>query len=496
MAPVPLLRIATLNDQSPNSDGEFVLYWMTAFRRVKWNFSLQRAVELAKQYGKPLLILEALRSDYRWASDRIHRFVIDGMIDNQRSLAQSCVTYYPYIEPTPHAGDGLLTELGKRAVAVVTDDFPCFFLPRMIRAVALRCPVAMEAIDSNGIYPMSHTDRVFSRAHYFRRHLQKNVVPFLEEFPEENPLAGKRLPKLDKLNTSIQKRWPAAKLDQWESGKAKLSDLPIDHAVTISEILPGGSAAATDRLASFLDSKLEHYGDRNQPERDVATGLSPYLHFGHISAHQIMDGVLKQNSWSPDLLAPKPNGSANGWWGLPEHVEGFIDELLTWRELGYNMCNLVPEYDQYESLPEWAQKTLQEHEGDKRDYLYSLEEFEQSLTHDTLWNAAQRQLTTEGRMHNYLRMLWGKKILEWTPNARTALEVMVELNNKYALDGRNPNSYSGIFWVLGRYDRAWGPERPVFGKIRYMSSDNTARKVRVKNFIAQYAPHARQGQLL
>ena len=246
----------------------------------------------------------------------------------------------------------------------------------------------MEAIDSNGVYPMSHTDRVFSRAHYFRRHLQKNVVPFLEEFPEENPLAGKRLPKLDKLNTSIQKRWPAAKLDQWESGKAKLSDLPIDHAVTISEILPGGSAAATDRLASFLDSKLEHYGDRNQPERDVATGLSPYLHFGHISAHQIMDGVLKQNSWSPDLLAPKPNGSANGWWGLPEHVEGFIDELLTWRELGYNMCHLVPEYDQYESLPEWAQKTLQEHEGDKRDYLYSLEEFEQSLTHDTLWNAA------------------------------------------------------------------------------------------------------------
>ena len=219
MAPVPLLRIATLNDQSPNSDGEFVLYWMTAFRRVNWNFSLQRAVELAKQYGKPLLILEALRSDYRWASDRIHRFVIDGMIDNQRSLAQSCVTYYPYIEPTPHAGDGLLTELGKRAVAVVTDDFPCFFLPRMIRAVALRCPVAMEAIDSNGIYPMSHTDRVFSRAHYFRRHLQKNVVPFLEEFPEENPLAGKRLPKLDKLNTSIQKRWPAAKLDQWESGR-------------------------------------------------------------------------------------------------------------------------------------------------------------------------------------------------------------------------------------------------------------------------------------
>ena len=156
------------------------------------------------------------------------------------------------------------------------------------------------------------------------------------------------------------------------------------------------------------------------------------------------------------------------------------------REVGYNMCWQRRDFDKYESLPDWAQKTLKDHERDPREYLYELEDFEHSRTHDELWNAAQRQLVSEGRMHNYLRMLWGKKILHWTPNARDALRVMIELNNKYAVDGRNPNSYSGIFWVLGRYDRAWGPERKIFGKIRYMASENTAKKLRLKQYLAKY----------
>jgi deoxyribodipyrimidine photo-lyase len=160
--------------------------------------------------------------------------------------------------------------------------------------------------------------------------------------------------------------------------------------------------------------------------------------------------------------------------------------LITWRELGYNMAAHAPGYERYESLPAWARRTLAEHAADRRPFLYSLEEFEMSATHDPLWNAAQRQLVTEGRIHGYLRMLWGKKILEWTRSPEEALDVMVELNNTYALDGRDPNSYSGIFWVLGRYDRPWGPERPVFGKIRYMSSENTARKVGVSKYMERY----------
>ena len=164
-----------------------------------------------------------------------------------------------------------------------------------------------------------------------------------------------------------------------------------------------------------------------------------------------------------------------------------MDQLMTWREIGFNMCVQEANYDRYESLPAWAQKTLNDHAADTRPYVYSLEEFESARTHDTLWNAAQRQLVLEGRIHNYLRMLWGKKILHWSQTPREALDIMIQLNNKYALDGRDPNSYSGIFWVLGRYDRAWGPEREVFGKIRYMTSESTRSKFSVKGYLQRYS---------
>jgi len=195
---------------------------------------------------------------------------------------------------------------------------------------------------------------------------------------------------------------------------------------------------------------------------------------------------MKSDGWQLEQISDKPTGSREGWWNASPFVEAFLDEFITWRELGYNMCWQRPDYDRYESLPEWAQKTLRDHERDLREHSYTLKQFEHSQTHDELWNSAQRQLVLEGRIHNYLRILWGKKILHWTPDARTALAVMIELNNKYALDGRNPNSYSGIFWVLGRYDRAWEPEREIYGKIRYMTSNNTARKVRLKQYLKKY----------
>ncbi len=167
-------------------------------------------------------------------------------------------------------------------------------------------------------------------------------------------------------------------------------------------------------------------------------------------------------------------------------AEAFLDQLVTWRELGYNMCVHRPDYDRYESLPDWARATLELHAPDRRDPTYTLDQFAAAETHDPVWNAAQRQLVRDGALHNYLRMLWGKKILEWTESPREALDVMIELNNRYALDGRDPNSYSGIFWMLGRYDRAWGPERPIFGKIRYMSSDSTIRKLKMKQYLERY----------
>lgn len=487
---VPALRVTRLNQQSPKSDGEFVLYWMTANRRLTFNFSLQRAVELAKDVNRPLLILEALRIDYRWASRRLHAFVIQGMRDNQHMAVKAGHCYVPYVELVVGSGSGLIETLAGRAAAIVTDDFPCFFLPRMIQAVARRVSVQMEAVDSNGLMPMRAADGVFPTAYAFRRFLQKTLKPHLAQLPAPNPLSDKTIPRLTIVPECFSNRWLAATPELLDCDAAALDALPLDQTVG-EAIMPGGPAAGRSCLKQFLEHRLNRYAeDRNQPDENGASGLSPYLHFGHISVHEVFSELASLEGWSVQELAdPKTTrGSREGWWGMSEAAESFLDELVTWRELGFNMCWQRPDYDQYESLPAWAQETLAKHASDPRSSIYSLEELQTARTHDNLWNAAQTQLETEGRMHNYLRMLWGKKILEWSESPRAALDVMIELNNRFAVDGRDPNSYSGIFWVLGRYDRAWGPERPIFGKIRCMTSANTAKKLRLTKYLEKYAP--------
>jgi deoxyribodipyrimidine photo-lyase len=484
---VPDLRIRAVHQQDVNDQGDYVLYWMVASRRTRWNFSLQRAVEWARDLKKPLVVLEALRCGYRWASDRIHQFVIQGMHDNFNSLADKPVWYYPYIEPQQGAGKGLIAELAKSACVVVSDDYPCFFLPAMVRAAARQIPVRFELVDSNGMLPMRAADHVFVRAYDFRRFLQKNLVPHLDDMPEPDPLYKVALPRLSALPAPFRKRWAPADKALLANCGPHLERLPIDHVVGVVSTA-GGSGAAERCLDEFLTSKLPRYDtDRNQPQLDATSGLSPYLHFGHISVQQVFCDTMATEDWSTDQIAEKAKGSSTGWWGTSATVEGFLDELITWREVGFNMCWQQSDYDRYESLPQWAQDTLAAHAEDPRDYVYSQDEFANARTHDPLWNAAQRQLVREGRIHNYLRMLWGKKILEWTSRPQEALAVMLELNNRLALDGRDPNSYSGIFWVLGRYDRPWAPERPVFGRIRFMSSQNTARKLRVKDYLTKYA---------
>ncbi|MDH3290948.1 MAG: deoxyribodipyrimidine photolyase [Gemmatimonadota bacterium] len=481
-------RVRVLTESQPSAEGHFILYWMIAARRTSWNHGLDRAIHWARELGKPLVVLEPLRAGYRWASERIHQFVIDGMADNASRFGKANIAYYPYIEPSPGAGQGLLSELAARSAVVVTDDFPAFFLPRMIRVAADRTPVRFEAVDSNGLLPIRATDQVFTTAHQFRRYLHQVLPDHHSDAPTPNPLARLKLPTLSGgLPAGITKKWEVADLSRAVSG-ALVESLSIDHAVKPVG-LRGGPATAGRVLRRFLKSRLARYADdRNQPGEEVTSGLSPYLHFGHISAHEVVDAVADVEEWSPARVNPAARGRRAGWWGMSASAESFLDELVTWREVGFNMCALRPDYDQYESLPAWAKKTLAEHARDPRPHLYALEAFEEAETHDPLWNAAQRQLVREGRIHNYLRMLWGKKIFEWSPSPEEALETMIHLNNKYALDGRDPNSYSGIFWVLGRYDRAWGPERPVFGKVRYMTSENTARKYDVKGYMARYGP--------
>lgn len=493
---VPDIRIRQLNQSPIKANGDFVLYWMIANRRTRSNFSLQRAVELSKALNKPLLVFEALRCGYEWASDRLHRFVLQGMAANRESLKNSASTYFCYVEPEPGHGAGLLEALAAKACAVVTDDFPCFFIPRMLQQVAPRLPVTLEVVDSNGLLPMRAASQVYPTAYAFRRFLHKELPTHLQQTPQANPLARVKLPKLKDLPSEIRTRWPMASDKTLQATPEVLAKLPIDHRVGPS-IFQGGMDAAKSRLKQFLEKHFDRYLDeRNLPEEDVTSGFSPYLHFGHISAHEIFDRIINREPWSVEkVLDQKATGKRAGWWGISETSEAYLDQLITWRELGYNMCWQRADYEQFESLPDWAQTTLAAHARDPRDPCYTLEEFEQANTHDELWNAAQTQLVTEGRLHNYMRMLWGKKILHWSASPQEALQTMIHLNNKYAVDGRNPNSYSGIFWCLGRYDRAWGPERPIFGKIRYMSSKNTARKFRVKGYLERFGTEKHQKAL-
>ena len=485
---IPPVRLRQANEQTVRDDGDYVLYWMVAFRRTRSNFALQHAVDRAVELGKPLVIFEPLRVRYRWASDRLHRFVIEGMRDNAKALEKKPVTYFPYVEPKPGKGSPLLHELAKNACTVVTDDYPCFFLPHMVDAVKKRLSVPLELVDSNTVIPMRAADRTFTVAHSYRRWMQKNILDALTEPPSEDPLRRKKLPRLDSLPSSITRRWKAANFDNLLSNGG-LSSIPIDHDVAPSPVVEGGRVDAHRRLKRFLKSRLERYDeDRNHPDEHATTGLSPHLHFGHISPHEIVLAVLDHESWTPDLTGD-PNGKNRGFWNTSEAAEGFLDQMLTWREMGFNLSHREPErYDDFDSLPDWALKTLSQTAYDPRPETYSLEQFERAETHDEIWNAGQRELARTGVMHNYIRMLWGKKILHWTESPRQALEFMIHLNNKYGLDGRDPNSYSGIFWVLGRYDRAWGPKRPVFGSVRYMTSDSTRKKLRLNDYLAKFGP--------
>lgn len=486
MSGVPADRIRTLNRGEENPQGKYVLYWMTMARRASYNFALQRAVERAQALGRPLVVLEALRINYPYASPRFHRFVLEGMKDNAVAMDRRGILYYPYVEPASGEGSGLLEALSAQACLVVTDDFPCFFLPRMLQAAARSVNVRLEAVDGNGLLPLEASPDAFPTAYAFRRHLQRVLPRHLFPFPLQDPLEDRTLPPAPVLPHNFSSRWPAADLELLLAPEG-LAPLPIDHGVPPVD-LQGGAKAARHRLSSFLREGLDRYAAlRNDPAADATSRLSPYLHFGHLSVHEVFLAVASAEGWNPGRLSPKATGSRTGWWGMGTAAESFLDQVVTWRELGYVFCRRKPrEYDRFESLPPWAQFTLERHAADRRDPLYSLEDLLSAQTHDPLWNAAQRQLLREGRIHNYLRMLWGKKVLQWSPHPREALAVLVELNDRLALDGRDPNSYTGILWCLGRHDRPWAPERPVFGTVRYMSSENTARKFDVKPYLRRY----------
>jgi deoxyribodipyrimidine photo-lyase len=482
ISPVPISRIRVLSERPVNPDAGYVLYWMVAARRTRWNFGLQRAVEICVELGKPLVILEPLDVDYPWASDRLHRFVLDGMAANASACRKSRAFYYPYVEPLPNHGRGLLQRLSQHACIVITDHYPAFFIPRLLAAAARVSAARVEAVDSNGLIPLATHERAFTSARSFRAFVQRELRSHLGDFPEEHPLEG--LPRCQaRIEPEILRRWPAA--TTLLERRSTLGHLPIDHTVAPADTI-GGERSARRRLAGFLKSRLRRYAaEHNDPDADCTSRLSPYLHFGHISAHEIFSTLMTSERWTTRRLAARGGGARDGWWGVSESANVFLDQLIVWRELAFNGCEWVPDYAGYESLPRWARDTIDAHQSERRRR-YDFDTLDGASTDDPVWNSAQRQLKTEGWFHGYLRMLWGKKLFEWAPDAPTALTWMDALMNRYSLDGRDPVSHAGFTWVLGRYDRPW-PRRPVFGTLRYMSSESARRKLRMKKFLQKYS---------
>ncbi|MEN3337114.1 MAG: deoxyribodipyrimidine photo-lyase, partial [Acidobacteriota bacterium] len=452
---------------------------MTAARRSRSNFGLQRAIEIAATLKRPLVVLEAVRCDYPWASARLHRFFLDGMAANTAAFAGRPLLYYPYVEDAPGAGRGLLAALGRHACAIVTDWYPAFFLPRMIDAAGAQVQVRMESVDSNGILPVSVHGRAFPTARGYRAFMQRVLKDHVREVPDPDPILalGDRWPVAG-LPDDIVARWPRAAAGLLDRDGPAFARLPIDHSVAPVATI-GGSAAAARVLREFLERKLAAYReDHNHPDLDGTSRLSPYLHFGHISSHDVFAALMTRERWTTRRLGPGASGAREGWWGVSASAEMFLDQLLVWRELAFNGCAWTPAFAAYDTLPAWARQTLEAHLEDPRPYRYSLEALDAAETHDEVWNAAQRELKTTGWFHGYMRMLWGKKILEWSEHPADALASMEHLMNRYSLDGRDPVSYASFAWVLGRYDRPW-PERAVFGTVRCMTSDSARRKLKM-----------------
>jgi deoxyribodipyrimidine photo-lyase len=470
-------RLRRLNGARTNPRGEYVLYWMQAYRRLARNHSLDYALRCARELGKPLVVYEGLRLDYPWASRRLHCFVLEGMRDNAQGAESLGLNYWPFVETPDRPAARLVDDLAKRAALVVTDDFPCFIVPGQTAALAKRAGVPVFAVDGNGVVPLALLGPAVSAAAHVRPRIHKAFAEAWENRANAKPAFGDAATK--KVSPLFEP-WEAADVAAFVDG------LPLDVSVPPVTGMLGGSAAARARLRVFLKKRLRGYAEaRSEPRAPAdghASGLSPYLHFGHISIEEVVEAALATTGrWTPDELRVQNRGKREGYFCDDPDVNAFLDEALTWRDVGFHWhwTRRADTAGLETALPAWALATLGAHAGDPRAYVYSAEEWEAGATHDPLWNAAQRELVATGTIHNYLRMLWGKKVLEWSRTPAEAYATLVHLNNKYALDGRDPNSYTGILWCFGLFDRPWAPERPGLGVLRYMSSENTARKFKL-----------------
>ena len=441
-------RIRKLNDLEVNSSGKSVLYWMDRQRRFEDNWALYAAFKKAEELNVCLEILYVIPDKFMDANLRTYDFMLKGLQETAEMAYSRGINLKVVVGDVV---DEVLNFCKQKQVAAVYTDFVALKLPRKWRnQLAKKLDCAFFEIENNSIIPTYIlSEKQEFAAYTIRPKVKRLFHGYLDDLDECNKVKNP-------VEVKMQKIFDVQEI---------LQKIPCDKSIEPQSLFLPGSRAAKKVLKHFFDKKIVDYSElRNDPNEDVLSNLSMYLHFGFICVQRVILDLFKQ--------------------GLPEEiVETFVEEIVVRRQLAENFCFYNSKYDEFDGMPEWAKKTLLEHWDDKREVVYSLKEFEEAKTHDELWNAAQMQMVQTGKMHGYMRMYWAKKILEWSKDPSQALKIANFLNNKYELDGRDPGGYTGVAWsICGVHDRAWG-ERDVFGKVRFMNFNGCKRKFDVKKYI-------------
>jgi deoxyribodipyrimidine photo-lyase len=441
-------RVKILNDANIR-DGDHVLYWMQQSQRAEYNHALEYAVQQANGLGQGVLVIFGLMDDYPEANLRHYTFMLEGLQETMKTLAGRGIKM---LVRKGHPVD-VVSAASQKASLVVCDQGYLRHQKAWRNRFARQSKRRVVQVESDVIVPV---EVVSDKAEYAARTIRPKIHRHLEKYlskltptPVKHPTVDLNLKSLEIQNTS-----------------AVLKTLQVDRSVAAaSRFFKGGTSQAKKRFTDFMRCGLAKYDDHsNQPQTDDISHMSPYLHFGHISPLYLALEVKKAGS---RRQAAK---------------DAYMEELVVRRELAMNFANYVNKYDAFDCIPQWAQKTLARHEKDKREHIYTRKQLEDAQTHDEYWNAAMREMRYTGFMHNYMRMYWGKKIIEWSKTPQQAFKTTLALNNKYFLDGRDPNSFTGVAWLFGVHDRAW-TERPVFGKIRWMAASGLERKCDIQAYV-------------
>ncbi len=440
-------RVQFLNEEETRA-GEYVLYWMQHAQRATCNHALEYAVREANGRGLPVVAVFGITQRFPGANARSYRFMLEGLRETEQALGDRGIKLVIKLQPPVDA----VGELVDDAALVVVDRGYLRTERRWRERVARRLPCRLVQVETDVIVPVETASGKEEYAAY-------TIRPKIEDHREAF-LVGLEETPLDR--DSLNGKHDGIELEDIQGLQDRMR---INRSADPVAAFRGGCSQARTLLENFIASKLDSYAEgRSDPGKDALSHMSPYLHFGQISPLEI-------------ALRVRAAGGAG-----PENVEAYLEELVVRRELSMNFCIYDSDYDTLMCLPRWAKETLEAHAGDQREPEYDQETFEAGRTHDPYWNAAQREMVLTGKMHGYMRMYWGKKILEWTPDPEEAHRIALVLNNRYELDGRDPNGFAGVGWCFGKHDRAWG-EREIYGKVRSMSAGGLERKFDIDAYV-------------